>query len=750
MTVYYIDPVNGSDSNDGTSFANRRKTWTSSTVTGNHEIRFIETPSSVSSATTAQWIDRSDYLSQGGSAAYSFTAGTPISVSSNTSNHGYETDDWVLIDSTNTNVAHNIGKIWQITKTDNNNFTLNGSSGTTSYSTYFSTKNMTGNQCVVLDTVQTADIFGCHWLQSDFTDVYSNNSLSYSTNTNNGYQNPHVTGFQHTSSSTGTFMVYQLPSTLDLSDFDGIQFMLRTSSVSNNASRIKVNLCSDTAGQTVVDTFSFPNCKWYNKWYRHVEMAAGSLGSSINSITFSCSTATGTTAYYYIEGMQAIKDGGLNYYSLISPDPDNYGYYAINQFRGQYLFIAGGPFSPPSYSQWYCAYTGADFASGSDLYVIQPHIYEGPSSPYSSAHALGTGSNSTSRLTVSGGWNTTDMSTRTGESAIGFNGQYGHFCGGYNVKFTDFEHIITCFASSFVYCQSWVEDNNFDLRGTVCCGDFTNGATPIRVNNLRVGAMIGAEYVDYHNCNYGPRNVWNHNPMYVKWFQGNNALAYNAPGQIIGNVTSGKAKIGGVQSPKHGVTLKNLDISGSISIYDPTDLYLEDCNAYVSTYNFAGQRVFSKNLNGTNGPKVSYGSAGYAELQSTTTQSGSGSAWMFKPTSTYYCTESYPLELRLAQIAYEANSQVDVSVYFRVTSTSLNMQILVQPDLAANSPYKDVLGSAGVSTKTSVDFSGSANQWVQRTLTFTPSAAGIGNIYIRAWGGSTYTGYVDELEVTQS
>lgn len=750
MTVYYVDPVNGNDSNNGTSFANRRKTYPSN-VSGNHEVRFIETPSTVSSATTARWIDRSSlYSVQKTAAIYSFTAGTPISMSSGNNNHYFYTDDWIVPTSTNSTVVQNVGKLWKITKTDNSNFTLNGSSGTTSYSTYMFTRNMTGNQCVVLDTVQTADLFGNRWLQSDFTDVYSNNSLSYSANTSNGYQNPHVTGFYHTSSSTGTFMVYQLPSTMDLSDFDGIQFMLRTSPASSNASRIKVNLCSDTAGQTVVDSFSFPNVNYANKWFRHVEMSSGSLGSSINSITFSCSTATGTNAYYYIEGIQAVKDGGLNLYSLISPDPDSYGYYAINQFAGADVFIAGGPYSPPVYSQAYCAYTGADFASGSNLYVIQPHIYEATNNPWNPQHQIGQGSSSTARLTISGGWNTTDMSTRTGVSAIGYNGQYGHFLGGYLIKYTDLEHFICAFMSSFIYCQSTVDTVNLDIRGCVCSGDTTNGMTPIRVNNGYQGPPLGEVYVDYHNGNYGPRNVWNPNPHYVKWFQGANSLAYNAPGKYIGNVSSGKAAVGGINNPQHGVTLKNLAITGNIQSYNPMDLYLEDCNANLYFYNLAGQRVFSKNLNGTNDPKVNYGSTGYAELQSYTVKTTGGKAWMFRPTSTTYCNEAYPLELRIAQVAYDASSQVTVTAYLNRSNTNLNMQLLVHPELAPVSPYREVFGSTGVSTKTTANHTGSTNTWVLTTLTFTPSAAGVGNIYIRVWGGSSYSGYIDDLAITQA
>ena len=53
MTVFYIDPVNGNDSNNGQSFANRRKTLLNSGyVNSNDEIRVIKsTPTSLGNGT---------------------------------------------------------------------------------------------------------------------------------------------------------------------------------------------------------------------------------------------------------------------------------------------------------------------------------------------------------------------------------------------------------------------------------------------------------------------------------------------------------------------------------------------------------------------------------------------------------------------------------------------------------------------------------------------------------------------------
>ena len=46
--------------------------------------------------------------------------------------------------------------------------------------------------------------------------------------------------------------------------------------------------------------------------------------------------------------------------------------------------------------------------------------------------------------------------------------------------------------------------------------------------------------------------------------------------------------------------------------------------------------------------------------------------------------------------------------------------------------------------------SGPADTWEQVTLTFTPTTAGVVEILAECWGGSTNTGYVDDLTIIQA
>src|SRR3990167_10933626 len=61
MTTYYVDPEGGNDSNDGLSFANRKKTITSATtsIAGGDTVRVIGSPDATDMGQTASWTNKS-------------------------------------------------------------------------------------------------------------------------------------------------------------------------------------------------------------------------------------------------------------------------------------------------------------------------------------------------------------------------------------------------------------------------------------------------------------------------------------------------------------------------------------------------------------------------------------------------------------------------------------------------------------------------------------------------------------------
>ena len=97
MTVYYLDFKDGNDSNDGTSFANRKKTINSfgSTPTGGDEIRIAGQPSTLLDATAKINNCSGDvYRSHNIQFTFSTTTGE---TSCYHSSHGMKTGDLIRI-----------------------------------------------------------------------------------------------------------------------------------------------------------------------------------------------------------------------------------------------------------------------------------------------------------------------------------------------------------------------------------------------------------------------------------------------------------------------------------------------------------------------------------------------------------------------------------------------------------------------------------------------------------------------------
>ena len=144
MAIKYIDFKNGNDANDGLSFANRVKSFSAlsmSLVENNSsndalqgdEIRVMGMePVNVGNATWTKG-GYNNFGADGSSQVFDqtndVTAGTPITITAN--NHPFVTGDVVLIYGVKGIVETN--GIWVITKTGDNTFTLNNSTGTGTY-----------------------------------------------------------------------------------------------------------------------------------------------------------------------------------------------------------------------------------------------------------------------------------------------------------------------------------------------------------------------------------------------------------------------------------------------------------------------------------------------------------------------------------------------------------------------------------------------------------------------------------------
>ena len=57
---------------------------------------------------------------------------------------------------------------------------------------------------------------------------------------------------------------------------------------------------------------------------------------------------------------------------------------------------------------------------------------------------------------------------------------------------------------------------------------------------------------------------------------------------------------------------------------------------------------------------------------------------------------------------------------------------------------------AGIANDVSSAMTAAADTWEEVTITFTPTVAGVVEILAEAWGGTTYSGWVDDMTISQA
>ena len=116
----------------------------------------------------------------------------------------------------------------------------------------------------------------------------------------------------------------------------------------------------------------------------------------------------------------------------------------------------------------------------------------------------------------------------------------------------------------------------------------------------------------------------------------------------------------------------------------------------------------------------------------------SGISWKMQPTNTAR-NSTWPVTLSLAKVACAANSLVTVKAWMRRTNTGLTMRLVCKGDQIA-----------GVSSDVVSAMTAAADTWEELTITFTPTEVGVVEITAEAWGGTTFSGWVDDMTISQA
>ena len=460
MATYYVDYEGSAGTGDGSSFANRAGMVRDlSTLSAGDEVRIKKTPDPTSLGTGQVRCSMGHYTYSGGSLSasrivYSTTDGeTKITGMGK----GWSTGDIVHISHADTNTGKSISGLWRVTvesgtETD---CTLKlddfpGAPNTTSSST--SAKWVGTANALYLNTGNLTKSIACRdanrsaWTAvsgSGVTCTYSNYSYSdWSSFQTSILMTGHDTIALGTSNpSPGKIAHYQLPNTLDLSGYQQVSFQFKHNTNDNaNSGLYSLRLCTDTGGDTSVHTISIDYKKQANDHWTGLTVDLGTnLNSSIKSIAlYKDSSSNSGNPTFYFSNIIACKASSaadsITMDSLVGLNTsDDPAWYPIQGIWDNIVFLKTQEQRRPAWG--YYGTSSAAFSATNASATIYKRKQLRSDNSYITASGSdytswdqqnGSGTES-SPITISGGWDSTNMSTRNGKTCVELNGKYQPF-----------------------------------------------------------------------------------------------------------------------------------------------------------------------------------------------------------------------------------------------------------------------------------------------------------------------------------
>ncbi|MBF0185477.1 MAG: hypothetical protein HQM06_13985 [Magnetococcales bacterium] len=438
MSTFYLDPTNGNDANDGTSFANRWKTFTNGAtaarIAPGDTIRVMKSPDPTLVG-NGKWtcVSTTKNLAQNISSS---TNATPIVAT--VTGHGFVTDDIVVVTSHTTNT--NANGIWRVGTYDSNTFQLLNLDGTNSTGngvggTSGTVRKMTW-QTVLLDTIRTKNI-AC------FGNSGSAGRVNWTASTNVTCST-YSTAYKHGSGGVGTISIavgasfttgkaaYFPTGTIDLSGYQQVSFWIRQNSGTIGAAgACSLKLCTDNAGATPVHTIDIPALGALNQWQPITVDLGGNMNSAIQSIALYVNTDNGAQTFILdniIACLASSNNAAITLSSLLGKNTSTESFYAI-MFIHDYVVgidhagVSGTPYSPSASSIGYGYYGTTETVS---TYKRETTKTTPAAATNTQVNVINDSGSSGSLINIEGGWDTTNMSTQDGETWLDGQNSYGY------------------------------------------------------------------------------------------------------------------------------------------------------------------------------------------------------------------------------------------------------------------------------------------------------------------------------------
>jgi hypothetical protein len=527
----------------------------------------------------------------------------------------------------------------------------------------------------------------------------------------------------------------------------------------NTVAWLKVCLCSDTIGNDIVNEFIVPILPTGSSayWSPVTIPYGGALSDAIQSVAIYAISDPGATTLN-IDNIIAVNSLSLT--SLISKNSSTYSgaeaWYGIQSINGATVMLDTSPASGNTASvTGYYGVTG-DYTA----YIRSTDIVVNASD-----NTVMVGGTAGNLVTFQGGWDTA-LDEVTGETIFDVvNGSgYGiHFNSKSYVKVTRVS-AVRCISGILAETGSYIEYQGHTLANcqqgnSITCDKSIFNITAI-VNNYTPYSGIGLK--------------GNSNVITVGLISGMTiGIDISGSGHII-NFTS---LIGPNAGTTYGIYFRSayyIVITGALiryCYYGISFTTAVKCRVHnisfwsntnnISAYPLAGCVGVMRNctfVDGTliiNGPteyesgialeKVAgdandnrfYGRYYNCVSQTAVRHTASGVAWKLSVTDTTYVYAGLPAIMSLGKIAVAANAEVTIYCYMRRTNTGLTAKLYMRGGQLVG-VESDVVSAMTVA----------ADTWEQVHIHFTPSEAGVVEFGVLAYGGTTYSVYIDDVSIT--
>lgn len=645
-----------------------------------------------------------------------------------------------------------------------------------------------GSNVVTLTTAVTGTVSLCDTAFTAATNVTCATDTDRRQGTNSA---SFVIGAPFTTGLVG----YQAITSANFSAYTQLTFMIKVSA-DVPANTLKLALCSDTAGVTIVNSVTVAEIIKAGMWTPIAIDTGATLGTAIQSVALYALTNPGTITIkldnILVAKAPASADS-VTLVSLIGKNTATETWYGIESINGTTITLArdpqnGAPASMNGYS-----------GTTESVTTYKKETYK------TALLASGSGANAAtvnvSGITLSGGWDTTAMSSQAGDTWYdGRNGGgEGLYIGGANgnsttvngVAFIRYNDGVQINGSTSVTLTTAAANNNVNngifvtgvVTGLNITPNFTcaNGSIGCNVAGSSVGAIIVNAITSLSNGSHGiqtattgidllnttaaivaSRNTGNGFDLgtcnsistLTARYNTQNGINYKSAVQLLITTYTSTSN---TNSALQLNAIPNIKIENFTCTGDAVDVNSQNgffelviCNAAITSgvyaknfWNGPGNRnthdwVRFHRVNSSPLDNRIYSQAGTMVTQTATMYTGAIKTWKMSPTATWL-SSSNPMPLSVRKAAVWPSGAVTFTVSLYQTSSNINAQIRIKGARVGGVPA-DVVTAA----------SGTPGQWNNFSVSATPNeAGGVLECVVEAWGGTTDSVYVGQVQATQ-